>query len=339
MFFPRYIRAIREGAGALALYGLMASPTFAQTTPVTVPPIAEVDPSVTRDTTPELPHFNIYRPTDLKAQLKPMPVIAWANGGCMPWDGLWIRLFNRWAAAGYVVVTYSNMDELKNMYGPQAGQVPASGANRPASPLAAQTSPDAMKQIMKALGAITKATEDKQEQAIDWAIHANQKKSDPFYGRLDTKRIVAAGNSCGGITSLGIATHDKRIKSIFILSGGSLPPGVSTAQHEAIMKKITAPTIIIVGGREDIAHMPAGVDFSLLPATTPGVMVYRSSGTHEFISMDPKVQPIAAEIGLEWFRATLYHDKSAAKELTTQICPDCDGATWSVDSRHFFGSH
>ena len=327
MIFAKFVHAFRNGAIALATACLIAPSSFAQTEDYGLPPLGTLDASVTRDKATDLPHFNIYRPVNLSQQHKPMPVIVWANGGCMPWDGLWIRLFNRWAGAGYVVISYTNMDELKD-YASQMRPGPAAGA-KPAAPAAAPAS----------MGSLIAATEDRQEQAIDWAIRANSAKDSPFYGKLDTKRIVAAGNSCGGITSLGIATHDKRIKSIFVLSGGSLPPGAPLEMREAIMSKITAPTIILVGGKDDLAHIPAGVDFSILPATTPGVMVYRSSGTHDLMSSDPGVEQVAGEIGLEWFRATLYHDKSAAKELTTKICPDCDAATWSVDSRHFFGSH
>ena len=43
--------------------------------------------------------------------------------------------------------------------------------------------------------------------------------SSPYKDKLDIDKISAGGNSCGGITSLGRASMDPRVKSIFVLSG------------------------------------------------------------------------------------------------------------------------
>lgn len=43
--------------------------------------------------------------------------------------------------------------------------------------------------------------------------------SSPYKDKLDIDKISAGGNSCGGITSLGLASMDPRVKSIFVLSG------------------------------------------------------------------------------------------------------------------------
>ena len=48
----------------------------------------------------EAPFFNIYRPTDLDEPGHLLPVVAWANGGCVREESNWRPLFDAWAAAG-----------------------------------------------------------------------------------------------------------------------------------------------------------------------------------------------------------------------------------------------
>lgn len=169
--------------------------------------------------------------------------------------------------------------------------------------------------------------------AIDWAITENAAKGSNYAGKFDTSRIVAAGNSCGGATSLLLASDDKRVKSVYVLTGSSIGPTGQPDGAATIVGKITAPTLWIVGGREDMAHAPAGVDFSVLPKTVPGAVVYRASGTHGFMS-SAEVLKDAADIGLVWFRATLYGDEAAKQTLTSQICERCDAQTWTIASQN-----
>ena len=52
----------------------------------------------------DLPGYNVYRPTDLGATGGLLPVVVWANGGCVRHDATWRTLLERWAAAGFLVV-------------------------------------------------------------------------------------------------------------------------------------------------------------------------------------------------------------------------------------------
>src|SRR5690349_2839221 len=59
----------------------------------------------TKEPAAGLTGFNVYRPADLAAVSRPMPVIAWINGGCVAYDQPWDALLSRWAKAGYLVVS------------------------------------------------------------------------------------------------------------------------------------------------------------------------------------------------------------------------------------------
>jgi hypothetical protein len=147
----------------------------------------------------EAPIFNVTRPIDLTRAATLLPVVVWANGGCLRSDFSWSPLFERWASAGFVVLSLSSAsDNLLDMLG--------------------QTT--------------------KQEHAalIDWAIAQN--KSGPYAGRLDVERIMVAGNSCGGVTALEVAGSDDRIAGVFVLSGSSAINSVNEPVMAAIKRPV-----------------------------------------------------------------------------------------------------
>ena len=53
-------------------------------------------------------------------------------------------------------------------------------------------------------------------EAIDWAVRENSRKGSKFYGKLDTTKIAAAGQSCGGGQAFDIA-GDPRLTTVGIL--------------------------------------------------------------------------------------------------------------------------
>jgi|SRR5215831_16876692 len=251
---------------------------------------------IIKETSASLPGYNIYRPAEMSSK-KPLPIISWANGGCYRADATWKTILERWAGAGYFVIAVTTMPDAD----PKApGQFKV----------------------------------DDQAAAIDWAIKENGNPSSPYSKHLDINRIVAAGNSCGGMTSLTLAARDSRVKSVFILSGSSVGPNPTTETANAVMSKVSAPVVFVVGGPEDMARKPATLDYSLLHDGIAAMVVSRSSGEHRTVSTDPAIQSDAADIGVNWFRATLFGDKKAIEELRTNICEKCDRNTWSAESKN-----
>lgn len=251
---------------------------------------------ITKETSASLPGYNIYRPAEMKSGA-PLPIIAWANGGCVRADATWKTILERWAGAGYFVIAVTTLP----------------GAD-----------PKAPGQFKV----------DDQAAAIDWAIKENGNSGSPYAKHLDVGRVVAAGNSCGGMTSLTLAARDPRVKSVFILSGSSVGPNPTTETASAVMSKVSAPVVFVVGGPEDMARKPANLDYSLLHDGIAAMVVSRSSGEHRTVSTDPAIQSDAADIGLNWFRATLFKDKKAIDALRTTLCEKCDRNTWSAESKN-----
>ena len=268
--------------------GTQAQATIPKPRPIT-------DPKVAHEALPDHT-FNIYYPRDIMERKTPVPVISWGNGGCMTFDWMSTTLLERWAAAGFVVVTYND---------------PAA-KNRSAG-VDAQTAA--------------------QVQMLDWAEKANA-EGGRFAGKLDTERMVVGGNSCGGITAFNAAWADKRPKAIFIVSGSAQFPGVTDEVRKASAGRVKLPTLYIVGGPEDIARNPVRVEYESLPPGLPAVLIERSSGDHRAVSNDPDIQRDEAAMAINWFRTILYDDKVAANELTTKGCAACDPKVWSVRAKN-----
>ncbi len=255
---------------------------------------------------PGLPGYNIYRPANLNDIDRPMPVIVWANGGCVRHDSTWVTLFEKWAGAGYLVAAITAL--------PEAAEADA-GASPPSGMMARSSATD-------------------QALAIDWASEQNRLAGGPFSGKLDLDRVVAAGNSCGGITSLALASQDDRVASVFVLSGSSVGPGAPREQAAEIMEKIHAPVALVVGGPEDVATAAAELDFELLPEGVPGYVAKRAEADHRVVSTDPAILEEVAEIGIHWFELSLHGDAAARQALTTKPCVHCADGLWTPMAKH-----
>jgi len=173
--------SIRRATMALVLAVLSpASPALAD------------DPAYVKETAENLPVYKIYRPADLASLAEPAPVIVWANGGCVKSDTTWSSLFERWAGAGYVVITIHDENWAMDMAA-MAAMRSAAGAEGKAGAPPAELSPEARARMREMAGAQAKDATEAQRTAIDWAFAENVSPDSTWQGKLDTGRVVAAG--------------------------------------------------------------------------------------------------------------------------------------------------
>jgi hypothetical protein len=165
---------------------------------------------------------------------------------------------------------------------------------------------------------------------IDW-LEKQATADGPYKGKLDLDRVASAGNSCGGITSLGLAAQDDRVKAIYILSGSSSASGPDAS----VLSKVKIPVAYMVGGDEDLAHDNAFGDFDGFPDGVPALIYSRSSGDHVLISSDRTVIAQGAEISLNWFDLTLYGTQAALDVLSKpEPCKGCMSGLWTMKAKH-----
>jgi hypothetical protein len=166
-----------------------------------------------------------------------------------------------------------------------------------------------------------------QKGLIDWIVAEADKAGSEYNGKVDLDRIVAGGNSCGGITSLGLAAQDERVAGIFVLSGSSGMGGANTM----VTSKITVPVAYIIGGEEDIARANAEADYEAFADGIPSMIVSRSTGDHLMISNNADVMKDAADISINWMDLTMYGQQAALDALKQPtVCAGCMSGLWSM---------
>lgn len=233
-----------------------------------------------------LPTHTILKPQDLSsfAPDNPLPVLVWGNGACANSPYEHVNFLNEIASHGFLVVAIGSMPEKD-----------AKGGGRSES-----------KQLID---------------AIDWAIAQNADDKSPYYQKLDSAKIAAAGMSCGGLQTLDIA-EEPRLKTIMICNSGlfinhsEAMPGMPMPQKKKL-NAIHTPVIYILGGEKDIAYVNGMDDFKRInhvPAFAANLNVGHG-GTY--------LKPYGGEFGVvatAWLLWQLKGDKEAGKMFTGNPC-------------------
>ncbi len=189
-----------------------------------------------------LPDFAVYRPQNIQEAVKNegrLPVMVWANGGCVNSSIQHERFLTEIASHGYVIVAIGDL------------QLTAEDRKQ-------QSSPDTMLLA-----------------ALDWMEQRANEKGNDYSENVDLGKIAAGGMSCGGAHALRIAA-DKRVKTYMICNSGMgdmTMAGASTKSLENLHGKI----IYIIGGETDIAYANAVMDYDRIKhvpvvfANLPGI--------------------------------------------------------------------
>jgi hypothetical protein len=177
-------------------------------------------------------------------------------------------------------------------------------------------------------GGSSQTTIADQKALIDWVVAEAAMPSSPYKDKLDLDKIIAGGNSCGGITSLGLASMDPRVKSIFVLSG-------SSAMGRAAVSGIKVPVAYVIGGEEDIAAANAEADYEAFAAGIPSMIISRSSGDHLMISNNAMVMVDAADMSMNWLDLTIFGLQGALDALKTPtVCTGCAAGLWTMKGKN-----
>lgn len=174
-----------------------------------------------------LPDFVVYRPENIQKvamQQGKLPILVWANGGCMNSSIHQERLLSELASHGYIIVAI--------------GALQMTIEEREHEP----------------------TPEDELLKALDWIAKQARKKGSDYYNNVDLDKIAAGGHSCGGAQTLRIA-YDQRIKTYLILNAGMGNMTMAGASSESL-QTLHAPIIYMIGGKSDIAYENAILDYN-----------------------------------------------------------------------------
>ncbi|MBN1972412.1 MAG: hypothetical protein JW787_02140 [Sedimentisphaerales bacterium] len=261
----------------------------------------------------------IFRPKNLSTfgKKNKLPIIAWGNGACAnsPWEH--VNFLSEIASYGYLVIAIGPM--------PAEGQRGAGGGMG---------------------GAGSTSSNSQLIDAINWAIAQDSNNTSIYYGKIDTKKIAAAGMSCGGLQAY-VAAPDPRVSTVMICNsgifnttgeggtrgGGARGGGMGgmpalTKEH---LEKLHTPIIYILGGESDMANPNGMDDFSRikdLPAFAANMEVGHG-GTYgrphggEF-----------AKVATAWLQWQLKDDKEAAKMFESEPCGLAQDKNWKVEKKN-----
>ncbi|KAF2665891.1 hypothetical protein BT63DRAFT_442244 [Microthyrium microscopicum] len=236
---------------------------------------------------PTLPKHTIFAPKNLPAGTK-TPILVWGEGACM----------NNGLEKGPLLLQLAS----------QGVTILANGV------LPADKQPPAFA-TMTSTGQTLK--ENMMAQAIDWA---EKQKSTEKWAHLDTSRIAAAGQSCGGLETLVMAT-DKRVKSLGIFNSGSAiaSGGVSTAflplpNNGSVPdgSKINVPTFFFLGGAMDVATAKNHKDYEAMPEGVPAWAADYKTGGHGGTYNELNAGSYGV-LGSHWLKYVLLGDKESAE--------------------------
>ena len=173
----------------------------------------------------KMPDYVVYRPQDLNlahATMGTLPLLMWANGGCMDTSAGYERMLTEIASHGYVVMAIGEMEEHL----------------------------DSRKQSH------TESSELKR--GLDWILQQARTKGSDYYQNIDTLKIAAAGHSCGGAQVLWNAA-DPRLTTLMIMNAGMGDMEMAGASR-ASLPKVHTPILYVTGGESDVAYENAKKD-------------------------------------------------------------------------------
>ena len=188
-----------------------------------------------------LPDFVVYRPMNLDAAIRPaqqraplpregtgvgLPVLIFCNGGCMDTSIGYENMLTEVASYGYVVVA---IGELQMMAQHEKDQHTSSSMV---------------------------------QKALDWICQRAADPASPYYNKVDTTRMAAAGHSCGGAQVLANAA-DTRLKTYLILNAGMGKMTMADASALSL-KQLHGPILYLVGGTTDVAWQNAQMDYEAI---------------------------------------------------------------------------
>ncbi|MBP3566965.1 MAG: alpha/beta hydrolase [Paraprevotella sp.] len=176
-----------------------------------------------------LPDFVVYRPVDINRVIHregKLPVMVYANGGCMNTSVHVEKMLTEIASHGYIVIAIGEMQNYPH---------DRKENSTPASMLV---------------------------DAMNWIVERNADSTSVYYNKVDIDKIAAAGHSCGGAQVLAVA-NDSRIKTYLILNAGMGDMMMAGASKKSL-KQLHAPIIYMIGGKDDIAYTNARKDYAAI---------------------------------------------------------------------------
>lgn len=274
-------------------------------------------------TDPGLPGRTVYAAPDLAALgARKLPIVAWANGGCID-NGTRFRWFlSDVASHGYLVLANGRMGSLEDQI--WLPPPPSVTATPPRMPDPSSLPPPAT--------LASQLTE-----AINWAIAENGRSGSRYFGRIDTTKVAVMGMSCGGIHAIQIAVSDPRVVTTVMWNSGLFKDssrhaaGGGPLVSKADLSKLRGSIAYFSGDESDIAFENAKDDFEHLRGI-PALWAYRKATGHDGTFAESNGGDFG-KVGVAWLNWHLKGDKNAGRMFVGADCGLCRDPQWVVKQK------
>jgi fermentation-respiration switch protein FrsA (DUF1100 family) len=151
---------------------------------------------------------------------------------------------------------------------------------------------------------------------------------DPLDGHLDSARVAAAGHSAGGITTVGLFTHnrDSRLRAGIVLAGNDLGMGTAFAGS-------AAPLLFVHGDDDPLVTYASGrKTYDKVP--WPKAFLSLKGGNHSGPYLTPWSSDFRAVAATttDFLRWSLYGDTAAKHRMATDADADDAGVATLDDA-------
>ncbi len=257
-----------------------------------------------------IPGYTVYRPADMQAPAAitgKMPVVLFGNGGCANSSRDFERFLTEIASHGYIVIAIGPFDQADEF-----SYTDLEGSLKQRIPV----------QRTEAL---------KLKRTLDWLEAENADPKSPYYRKVNTDRVAAMGQSCGGVQALVIGTSgDKRIKTTVCLNSGVTSPGdfLSNVVLKKDLRKLNGSIAYLIGGKSDIAYKNAADDFSRISKIP---VVFASTEVGHSGTYDAPNGGSFAQVAIDWLDYTL---KGKLEKKYIFLGKTRNYPEWTFESKH-----
>lgn len=272
----------------------------------------------TREEPASLPTHTVYLPADL-AHTPKLPILLWANGGCRNTSVEFTRFLGELASHGYLVIAVGR------------STIPFLVIHGSIAAVADLKDPNGNPYIISDPASMLKG--------LDWAIAENSRKGGTLYGKLDTTKVAALGQSCGGPQAFR-AAKDPRITTVIALNSsfpthaaptmiGGGAGGSSEVVDGWLAEKLAIPAAIFTGGPADSGYAGAEQSFKSLNPKLPALKAALTSVGHTGAYPMPDLRWSTAI--LAWLDWQLKADPLATGNFAGPNCSLCKDPAWWID--------